>query len=298
MKKLIKVTIILVVLITTLFCFIGCKAKDIEVSDDLALNKGEVVSGLSAYTLASSAYNNWKNNVFPNHLRTEYFTFSVNEGKMATRQARQIYKVDNGDIFSEQVTINTGVVAGSNYAVKLSYDAETETGYAYVLKGNKKVLGEEPDIYAISDWGSPDVYTMKENQAEIEKFKKDYKKMITTYNLDSVEYLDDTHDDTVYTYAPDPTKYLCTVTIDMSLEAQKTVQQVAKAEFENALRVKEDSIDMEPVTITFLVEKVDDTYRVLQWVSKEVYTGFRLGTQSCAQSYKATFSYNENDYKI
>ncbi len=297
MKKLIYVTIILVVLITTLFCFIGCKAKDIEVSDDLALNKGEVVSGLSAYTLASSAYNNWKNNVFPNHLRTEYFTFSVNEGKTATRQARQIYKVDNGDIFSEQVTINTGL-AGSNYAVKLSYDAETETGYAYVLKGNKKVLGEEPDIYAISDWGSPDVYTMKENQAEIEKFKKDYKKMITTYNLDSVEYLDDTHDDTVYTYAPDPTKYLCTVTIDMSLEAQKTVQQVAKAEFENALDVKEDSIDMEPVTITFLVEKVDDTYRVLQWVSKEVYTGFKLGTQSCAQSYKATFSYNENDYKI
>ena len=297
MKKIIYTTIILIVLVTILSCFIGCKGKDIEVSDDLASNKGDIVNDLSAYTLASTAYNNWKNNVFPNHLRTEHFTFSVNEGKMATRQARQIYKVDNGNIWSEQVTINSGL-AGANYAVKLLYNASTETGYAHVLKGNKKVLGEEPDIYAISDWGTPDTYTMQENSEEIEKFKTDYKKMITTYNLDSFEYLDDTHDDTVYTYAPDPTKYLCTVTIDMSLEAQKTVQKIAKAEFENALGAKEDSIDMEPVTITFLVEKVDDTYRVLQWVSREVYTGYKLGTQSCAQSYKATFSYNEEYYKI
>ena len=269
----------LLVVVVLSIGMVSCKKTEIEIKDNLIENIGDKVEGLSAYEVASEAFINWQTNVFPNHERIEELNFSVN----------------NGSIWSEQVTINSGL-AGANYAVKLIYDANNEAGYAWVLKGNKLVPGKGEDIYEIESWGEHEKKTMQENQDEIEEFKKSYRKMITTYDVSSRDYLDDTHSDEVYTYAPDPTKYICTLTIDMSLDAQKTVQKVAKEEFENALGAKEDSIKMQPVTITFLIEKYNDTYRVLKWVSTEVYTGYKLGTQSCEQSYTASFSYEEEDY--
>ena len=285
----------LLVVVVLSIGMVSCKKTEIEIKDNLIENIGDKIEGLSAYEIASEAFINWQTNVFPNHERIEELNFSVNNGSLATRRAKQIYKVNNGSIWSEQVTINSGL-AGANYAVKLIYDANNEAGYAWVLKGNKLVPGKGEDIYEIESWGEHEKKTMQENQDEIEEFKKSYRKMITTYDVSSRDYLDDTHSDEVYTYAPDPTKYICTLTIDMSLDAQKTVQKVAKEEFENALGAKEDSIKMQPVTITFLIEKYNDTYRVLKWVSTEVYTGYRLGTQSCEQSYTASFSYEEEDY--
>lgn len=294
MKKSLSILCVVVIMLTTIV-FVSCKKAPVEIKDNIMDNAGDKVEGLSAYDVASTAFMNWQNNKFPNHQRIEELDFAVEEGSIATRKARQIYKVNNGSIFSEQVTINTGL-AGSNYAVKLIYDANSEVGYAWVINGSKKVPGKKADLYNIPSWGDFEKKTMQDNATEIEDYKKSYRKMITTYDVSKREYLDASHRDDVFVYTPDPTKYVCTLTIDMSLEKQKTVQNVAKKEFENALGAKEDSINMQPVVIAFLVEKVDDTYRVLQWASSEVYTGYKLGTKSCCQTYSAVFSYQESDY--
>lgn len=294
MKNLFKkLSIILIISLLTLCSLVSCK-KDIEFTNDLESAKGEVVTGLSAYELASAAYNNWKNNVFKNHQRIEELDFAVNDGVMATRKTHQIYKVDGDKLYSETVEINSGL-AGSNNAHKILFDGQTLT---YNEVGRKKVPGKEPDIFVVSDWGTAVTYSLENDSKTVEEYKVKDKKLITTYNLDSKDYLDSTHDDRVYKYTEDGTKYVCTITIDMSLEAQKNQQIIAKKEFENALGVKEDSLVLEPVTITFLIEKVNDTYRVLQWSSFEKYTGELMGRQRVVQTYKAQFSYDEKDYKI
>ena len=294
MKNLFKkLSIILIILLLTLCSLVSCK-KDIKFTDDLESSKGEVVANLSAYELAGTAYNNWKNKVFKNYQRIEELDFAVNDGAIATRKLHQIYKVDGDKVYSETVMINTGL-AGSNNAHKVLFDGNNLT---FNEVGRKQVPGKEPDMFAVSDWGKAVTYSLEKDAKTVEEYKLKDRRLIATYNLDSKDYLDKTHDDTVYKYTEDSTKYVCTITIDMSLEAQKNQQIIAKEEFEDALGVKEDSLEVEPVTITCLVEKVNDTYRVLQWSSIAKYTGEKMGRQRVIQTLKAQFSYDEKDYKI
>lgn len=288
MRKFIKYLACVCLILCTIFMCVSCKH---EVDEDALLknNKGDVIEGLSAYEIVSTAYIKWQKEELGDHKRVEVLDFvatALGGAIVASRYETQEYTVKGENAYSTKWAYNTGL-AGKNNGSKY----KVEDGEVYLLEVDKSVVvGKKDEMQPVS-W--PDSVGNKIVDAEEkEELHKRFRKMSTTYDLSKKEYLTNDSDDAVYKFAPNENYIICTLTIDMSDAAMKNQQKVAKEEFVNALGCKPDSLKMHLVDFTVVLEKLNNEYRIIKWQFIEDYEGVAGVTANAYQTYTATFEYN------
>ena len=293
MKK-IKIFIVSILIFIIVFTFVGCK-KDVS-NEDGETKDLVVAEGLSAYSLASEAYGNWKSNTFQNYKRVEEETISLGLGTIGVKKVRQIYKVDGNNINSEKVTIGTSLLGG-NRAVKHEFRSTYLNKYS--VKANSLIPAKDPDIYAVTDWGPATKYTAEKDIVTINEERLSVKYLAALYNLDSKSFLTEDSNDVVYYYGDSNSTYVCNITLDMSDAAIVSNQPKARNELCNKFDEEATVYEVKPVQMKFIVEKYGETYRLLKWEYNQEYKVYaRIGDYDCVHENVANFAYSEREYKI
>lgn len=310
MKKYLRIVAICAAVTVLCFALSACSPKKRSFEEfDADFTTYSKASGLSAYTLMNTAYDNLINDKA--HSWSEYFEFSASAlGGMnvATQNSTSERKYDGEKIYLTNVKIGTGQGKANN-AQKFYYDGNK--AYAIDIENDKSKVpakGEGDERFAVTDFGKfgeftgklEDFVTTGMNKEQILEYKlNELKTRMCFYNMTDKKYLSANHDDNVYHKG---SKYYFTVTFDCSKDAMDNYHTEAKAEFIRALGIADKDIDSfvmtSDTTIKFIVEKVGKTYRFSGWQRHEAYKG-KVGVEATADQVCTVFlSYDKHDYTI
>lgn len=285
MRKILKYVLCICLVLCTIFACVSCKKA--PESNYLKDKKGDKVSGLSAYDIASKLYMDWQSGAIGDHERVEVLDFNATAlggVNVASRYETQEYSIKDGKIASKKWAYNTSRAGKNNGSIY-----QNDGTKVYLLEVDHKVVKGKKDENIAIAWPE-ELNEVVGEEEKLEQYNR-FKKMSTTYDLSKKEYLTKDSDDAVYKYSKDESKYICTLTIDMSDEAMQNQQAKAKEEFVNALECDPDSLKMHLVDFTIVFEKVGENYRILQWQFIEDYEGKAGVTATAKQTYTATFKY-------
>lgn len=284
-RKLLLAAVVAVISLSMLFAVAcGGKFNELEVADKNLGNYEnlDVVEGMSAYDLVMEAYRNWCND--DNYVREEYFSFAANNGVIASRDTHMIRKVKGEEIYSQEIIYGTGFDSGS-CAKKYYFDGVN----AYFTNNTDKkdlTMDKKTKQLSTASWGEFAPFT-----GDVAEENRVLTEHMTTYDLSSRDYLAGSHDDTVYTKDG---VYYCTITIDCSEEAMKTMHREALDEFLANTGAKEEGFTCENTTIDFAIRETDGKMKFLIWRRNEVYSGKHAGIAipvNCKQTCLAYFTY-------
>lgn len=289
-RKLIFCALAVVMIFTMLFSLAACDKKELtklEPKDEYLGNHHDldVAEGMSAYDLVMEAYENWINDT--NYVRDEYFAFAAKAqfiGGVATRDTHLIRKVVGDKIYSQEIIYGTGEDKGS--CAKRYYFDGAKAYSSNNTNKNDISMDKETNEVKTAHWNDFSEFT-----GDIAEENRVLTEHLTTYDLSKKEYLSDKHDDKVYTANG---VYYCTLTIDCSEEAMKTVHREAFDEFLANTGASEEGFTCEDTTIDFAIAKVDGKMKFLIWKRNEKYSGLYIGlTVSCEQTCLSYYTYGD-----
>lgn len=283
MKKIICITVAVLLLTTVALSAIGCGGKVALQASDKNLGNYEgkqAIEGMSAFDLVMEAYDNFLKE--PNYTRDEYFEFS---SSVAKRNTHLIRKITDGKVYNQEVIFGTGFDKGT-CAKRFYYDGNTAS-YLNNINGRDISYNKTTGEFAVKNWGEFQPF-----EGDLQKELYELRDKITTYDIYNRDNLSPAHDDGVYLTDE---VYYCTIKIDCSQDKMKTVQRAAFDEFLDLLSAKEEGFEIEDTTIDFAIAKINGKYKFLIWRRHEKYSGKHSSgiKVSCEQTCISYYTYGD-----
>ena len=298
MKKVLIVTLLVLVITTSIFALAGCHKRDIteliliEDENFAVYDEANVAQESGAHDLIVEAYNDWI--ASKNYTRQERFSFKAFNGAIdfATRETELTRKIVDDKIYSQEIIVGTGEDDGS-CAKKYYFDGENAFESNFNIddsdfnKRNSVKYNKESGTFTTQKWED---FVAFEGDVEQENYL--YKDQLTTYNFFKKENLSSKHDDKIYKVGD---TYYCSMTLNCTPEMMRTEFRVALDDFLNQTGADEEgfTIKDDVVVFDFAIKEVNGVKIFVAWRRTEIYSGKYKGflTINCEQVCESVYTY-------
>lgn len=294
MKKVLLITIIIVIALSITFSFIGCKSKITQINTDFedVPEGATIATGLSALTLFDQAIATTYAGDFKRVNTLDFTAEPIKVGSLGGTQTLdeicEYYKV--GDtMLRNLVAKGAGSEAKDNTGIKVFYYNGTIAKIAEATGESIEINFEDVDYSQIED--------LVEDCTNTEDRLEDYNNF-TSY-VRTTDKLAEDHVDEVYVYG---NLYYATIKFDMNVGTINSgIQEAIDRAVEGATGSIANTITWQQNTVwNCIFEKIGDDFYLKKTYLYEVYTGKTQAfgpfttTVPCSQSHISEFFYGED----